>query len=205
MGGLSVQADISVDQGDVLNLVLHPDRLHDVPIQAIVWHQRRVRQRVSGREFTLMGLVLSEAPEDFHDRMGLSSEPPSSGYEPRRPRKSARLVESAKTDSPREATAGRGPKRAARPTRARAARTHGAGPSAASGKTNGAATRKPVEEKAPAAPGLPRPERYRVRVTMTGKPRTRSILVFAGDGDEARYAALGETGKGWEVLEVEKA
>ncbi|MBW2725123.1 MAG: hypothetical protein JRE71_12100, partial [Deltaproteobacteria bacterium] len=76
----------------------------------------------------------------------------------------------------------------------------------------------PVEEEvvaqksAPSAPveapkpvGDPETSRYRVRVKQDSGPRTRSIMVFAGDEDEARDFARAETGGGWQILEVEPA
>jgi hypothetical protein len=54
-------------------------------------------------------------------------------------------------------------------------------------------------------PGLPKPQRFRVRVKQETNPRTRSILVFAESEDEARKSALHETGSGWMILEIDQA
>lgn len=161
VGGLSVHVDLQVDQGDVLNLVLHPSRRREIAVQAIVWHQRRLRQRGSGKVSARLGLVLSEAPDDFQELLGLSEETP---------------------DSASGATPAENPPKVAMPP--------------------------PLPSRRPARPaviGLPKPERYRVRVKMDDGPRSRSILVFALGEDDARASALAETGSGWSVLDVERA
>jgi Tfp pilus assembly protein PilZ len=62
---------------------------------------------------------------------------------------------------------------------------------------------------APAAPEAvpePRPEpaspSYRVRLKQDGSPRTRWLVVRGAGEDDARRAALTQTGVGWSVLEL---
>ncbi len=148
-GGLSVQVDLPVEQGDVLTLTLQPDPRTRIEVQAIVWHDRRGRMKNTGKAVRRLGLVLSEAPEAFSELLS--------------PQKSPSL-------KPRS-------KRSAAPAR-------------------------PVPPK-PAS--LLKAERYRVRVKQDSGVRTRSILVFAQDDDEARKFALEETGAGWHILEVDRA
>lgn len=170
VGGLSVQADLQVDQGDVVHLVLHPPRRRDIPVQAIVWHQRRVRQRGSGKISARLGLVLSEAPDDFQELLGLPEAPAASpGRAPQQSDTKPRIAMPPPLPSRRRAT------------------------------------RSPEPPSKPPAPGLPRPERYRVRVKRDDAPRSRSILVFAEGEDDARRSALAETGRGWSILDVERA
>ena len=57
----------------------------------------------------------------------------------------------------------------------------------------------------PATNAQPRPmlSRFRVRVSQSGGPRSRTVVVEGGSEDEARRRALLATGGGWTVLEVE--
>lgn len=54
---------------------------------------------------------------------------------------------------------------------------------------------------APPAVGI----RFSVRVTESGSPRSRRILVAAADPEDAATRALAEVGAGWDVLSVEPA
>lgn len=47
--------------------------------------------------------------------------------------------------------------------------------------------------------------RFAVRVTESGSPRSRRILVVAADPEDATARALAEVGAGWSVLSVEPA
>jgi hypothetical protein len=184
-GGLSVQVEMQVDQGDVLSLVLQPNRRDAIPVQAIVWHNRQVKQRKTGEVSQRLGLVLSDAPEDFGDLLGLPQTGAAKSSAPPEPEPVvAREAPARSKPSPKKP---RGP--VAKKTRAdTAAKTKTAPPS-----------------EPPRQPGLPRPDRFRIRVKMDAGPRTRSILVFARDEDEARQNALDETGAGWAILEIERA
>ena len=128
---------------------MQPARRTSIEVKAIVWHDRRVRRKNTGKAVRRLGLVLSEAPEAFSELL-----PPQK-------------LTSLKPRSKRSA--------------------------------------------APARPEPPKPaillkaERYRVRVTQDSGQRTRSILVFAQDDDEAREFALEETGAGWQILEINRA
>ena len=137
-GGLCVQVDLPVEQGDVLTLTLQPDRRTSIEVQAIVWHRRRGRMKNTGNAVRLLGLVISEAPEAFGELLSTQKSP---SLKPRSKRSAASL----------------------------------------------------------------KAERYRVRVKQDSGPRTRSILVFAQDDDEAREFALEETGAGWQILEINRA
>ena len=182
MGGLSVQADIDLEQGTSVHVVVRPDRLHELRLDAIVWNNRAVKQRNSGRRMSRMGLVLADAPNDYPERMQVPTEEPAVAEEPESPAAEATRPATAKKRSPRPAPPTRTPK-----------------PAAAKPAPKSAPPR--AEKKA--RPALPAPKRYRVRVTQRGGPRTRSIVVFAASEDEARDTALEETGKGWEILELE--
>ena len=65
-------------------------------------------------------------------------------------------------------------------------------------------------ERVPRADALPaatRPApallRFRVRMSQTGGPRSRTVVVEGGSEEEARRRALLATGRGWSVLEIE--
>jgi hypothetical protein len=75
-GGLSLQADVPVSQGDVLNLTLKIDRRKKIRVQGIVWHDRR-RRKTGGGAVQRIGLVLSDAPEQFRELLPSSKPAPS--------------------------------------------------------------------------------------------------------------------------------
>ena len=52
-------------------------------------------------------------------------------------------------------------------------------------------------------PDCPKTNCYRIRVQLDRSPRTRSIIVFAEDEDEARKCAGAEIGAGWQILDVD--
>jgi len=56
----------------------------------------------------------------------------------------------------------------------------------------------------PDAPAASERPCFRVRVKQSDGPRSRSIEVRAGDGEQARALALREVGKGWEAVAVER-
>jgi hypothetical protein len=46
--------------------------------------------------------------------------------------------------------------------------------------------------------------RYRVRVRLSGKPRSRALEVFAPSETAAGREALDAVGEGWSVIEIEE-
>ncbi len=159
-GGLSLQVNLPVTQGDVLNLVLILDRRRRIEVQGIVWHDRR-RKKTSGSTVQRIGLVLSEAPEAFRELLPApKAKPPKPQPEP------SEAKEQALADQD----------------------SNSSGSGALPGQTDGAASR-----------------RFRIRVKQDNNPRSRSIIVFAKDEDEARECANAETGAGWHILELDPA
>lgn len=79
-GGLLVNADMEIDQGDTVRVCLEAGRRRPaIEIEAIVWHVRSVRNRRSGLISCAMGLVLSDAPEAYVsliDHLKPAVEPP---------------------------------------------------------------------------------------------------------------------------------
>jgi hypothetical protein len=64
-GGLSVAADRNADQGDSVFVRLHPKGRSSIDIEALVWNVRAIKRRGKGKASTRLGLVLSEAPDEF--------------------------------------------------------------------------------------------------------------------------------------------
>lgn len=167
-GGLSLQLEREVDQGDTIRVAVESGPRAVIEIETIVWHSRRVRDRRTRQQTSILGLVLSMAGEDYLDL--LESVQPASRPEPQsEPEAPGRRQSSTLDTSPESVLAA-----AAEP-----------------------------DPEPPELPALPRPLRYRIRVTKRGSPRTRSVVAFATDPEEAARTALSEVGDGWDVLEVE--
>ncbi len=64
-GGLSVQTEFPFEPGDSLQLCLQPPERSEIGVEGLVWHARRVRQRWSGDVLSVLGLMLSEAPDEY--------------------------------------------------------------------------------------------------------------------------------------------
>ena len=81
-GGLSVAVDSKADQGDNVFVSLHPKGRASIDIEALVWNVRRINGRGKRKESLRLGLVLSEAPDEF---LGLlKSKTPRPAAEPAR-------------------------------------------------------------------------------------------------------------------------
>jgi len=87
-GGLSVAADRNVDQGESIFVRLHPKGRPSIDVEALVWNVRSVKSRGKGKASARLGLVLSEAPDEFLEL--LKSKAPTPVAKPRRPARSAR-------------------------------------------------------------------------------------------------------------------
>ena len=64
-GGLAVRTESEFEQGESLRLRLKPPGRPEVRVEALVWHARRVRLRESGEHRSVLGLMLSEVPDDY--------------------------------------------------------------------------------------------------------------------------------------------
>ncbi len=64
-GGLSVASDKSADQGEGVFVRLHPKGRPSIDLEALVWNVRSVKSRGKGKAVARLGLVLSEAPDEF--------------------------------------------------------------------------------------------------------------------------------------------
>jgi hypothetical protein len=64
-GGLSVACNSKADQGDSAFVRLHPKGQASIDIEALVWNVRGIKSRGKQEASTRLGLVLSEAPDEF--------------------------------------------------------------------------------------------------------------------------------------------
>ena len=65
-GGLSVQTTIEAEEGDVVLLHLRvPGEREGLELESIVWRTRSVKDRRTGERFSVLGLMLSKAPEVY--------------------------------------------------------------------------------------------------------------------------------------------
>ena len=65
-GGLSVQTTIGAEEGDVLLLHLSvPGEGECMELESFVWCTRSVRNRPTGERLSVLGLMLSKAPEAY--------------------------------------------------------------------------------------------------------------------------------------------
>ncbi len=65
-GGLSVQTTIEAQEGDVLLLHLSvPGERECLELESFVWCTRSVRNRSTGERLSVLGLMLSKAPEAY--------------------------------------------------------------------------------------------------------------------------------------------
>ena len=87
-GGLSVAADKMLDQGESVFVRLHPKGRPSIDVEALVWNVRAVKRGGKGKASARLGLVLSEAPDEFLEL--LKSKAPAPVAKPRRPARSAR-------------------------------------------------------------------------------------------------------------------
>ena len=67
---------------------LHPKGRSSIDIEALVWNVRRVKSRGKGKASARLGLVLSEAPDEFLEL--LKAKTPAHVAKPRRPAKSVK-------------------------------------------------------------------------------------------------------------------
>ena len=91
-GGLSVVADSKADQGDTVFVRLHPKGRPSIDIETLVWNVRGINSRGKRKASVRLGLVLSEAPDEFLDLLKSKAPAP--------PAKPARAAASAESRSP---------------------------------------------------------------------------------------------------------
>jgi hypothetical protein len=179
-GGLALEAPPHVgSEGDSLALTLKPRGRPPIEVVALLWHTRALRGNRGPASVAQLGLVLSEAEDDYFRLVELLS-----GREAAAPTSGARVPGSQQM--PRPLAPGT---QSPSPLQPPAPELRGLpGP------------------EPPAPPPDPPPAlSFTVQVAQAGSPRTRRILVRAPDADSARDRALEETGPGWSVVAVELA
>jgi hypothetical protein len=63
--GLSVNTPFEVEQGEPLLVRIDVPRQGDLELETIVWTVRRGRRRDNGQPFSLLGLMISKAPDAY--------------------------------------------------------------------------------------------------------------------------------------------
>jgi len=86
-GGLSVASDRKAEQGESVFVRLHPKGRPSIDVEALVWNVRTVKSRGKGKTSARLGLVLSEAPDEFLEL--LKSKAPTRVAKPLPPARSA--------------------------------------------------------------------------------------------------------------------
>jgi hypothetical protein len=81
-GGLCVQTPLTPQEGDELQLRLHPKGRACVEVRALVWHVHGMRDRRSGERSARLGLVLSQAPGAFLELLDRRAPAPRQGRTP---------------------------------------------------------------------------------------------------------------------------
>jgi hypothetical protein len=180
-GGLALEAPPHVGaEGDSLTLTLKPRGRPPIEVVALLWHTRALRGSRGPAAVVHLGLVLSEAEDDYFRLVELLS-----GRAASAPTSGARVP---------------GARQAPRPD---APRVQPSSPEPPAPELRGLPGPEP-----PAPPPTPDPPpalSFTVQVVQAGSPRTRRILVRAPDADAARERALEETGPGWSVVSAEPA
>lgn len=64
-GGLSVLAALEADQGTSLLIRFQAPGGEPIEVEALVWHSRRVRDRTTGKDTSVLGLMVSRASEGY--------------------------------------------------------------------------------------------------------------------------------------------
>jgi hypothetical protein len=86
-GGLSVEADRTAEQGDSVFVRLHPKGRPTIDIETLVWNICTLRRRSTQATWTRLGLVLSEAPDEFLELLKAKTRTPVA--QPRSPQQEA--------------------------------------------------------------------------------------------------------------------
>jgi hypothetical protein len=75
-GGLSVRAALEADQGESLLVRFQAPEGEAIEVEALLWHARRVRDRETGEDTRVLGLMVSNACEAYSRVVPRSQAPP---------------------------------------------------------------------------------------------------------------------------------
>ena len=64
-GGLSVHTQLGVDQGESLLVRIQVPNQGELELETMVWHVRRAHRRDSGEPCSVLGLMVSKAPDTY--------------------------------------------------------------------------------------------------------------------------------------------
>jgi len=64
-GGLSVHTGSEIEQGESLSIRFQTPEGEPIEVEALLWHSRRVRNRASGEDAWVLGLMVSNAPAAY--------------------------------------------------------------------------------------------------------------------------------------------
>jgi len=77
-GGLCVQSGFDVEQGSAVTVLMRLPRGRQIAVEALVWHVRRVRGRTGEAGSRVLGLMISKAPDEYHELLSpVEPDPPS--------------------------------------------------------------------------------------------------------------------------------
>jgi hypothetical protein len=96
--GLSVNTPFEVEQGEPLLVRIDVPRQGDLELETIVWTVRRGRRRDNGQPFSLLGLMVSKAPDAYFKL--LPDAAPETAPVPERTPEPETAPESQKTSEP---------------------------------------------------------------------------------------------------------
>jgi len=66
-GGLSVHTPLEVEQGEPLGVRIEVPKQGDLELETMIWHIRRGHRRDNGQPFSLLGLMISKAPDAYFE------------------------------------------------------------------------------------------------------------------------------------------
>jgi hypothetical protein len=75
-GGLSVRAALEADQGESLRVRFQAPGGEAIEVETLLWHARRVRNRETGEDTRVLGLMVSNACEAYSRVVPRSQAPP---------------------------------------------------------------------------------------------------------------------------------
>lgn len=75
-GGLSVCAALKADQGESLTVRFQAPGGEAIEVETLLWHARRVRDRETGEDSRVLGLMVSDACEAYARLVPRSEAPP---------------------------------------------------------------------------------------------------------------------------------
>jgi len=195
-GGLSVRlSEEELEQGTPTLVTLALPRGERLTIESLVWHSRRLKPRRDEKAALVVGLVVANPSEAY---LKLVAE-----------RDKARTARSPSGARPRPlSTAAPAPLPCSAPAPSAPIAPASAESTAPASAVSDASAQPTPPAPAPSPAAAPTPGVslvWRVRLQLSGSPRSRTILVETENAENAAARAIEETGASWIVLEVVEA